>query len=153
ALGMDAPGRPAAGLVEELADAVRNLALAYARRPAWDPAGWHEPDADVRLLRFERLATEGHPLHPCGRTRLGWRIADLLAHDQESAGTSVGFVAVRRDLHVGDDVGALLRGWYPSLPAPPPGYLLHPVHAWQLGTVLPDRYAALFADRTLLPMP
>jgi D-ornithine---citrate ligase len=148
ALGVDAPG-----LAEELADAVRNLALAYARRPAWDPAGWHEPDADVRLLRFERLATEGHHLHPCGRTRLGWRVADVLAHDQESPGTSVGFVAVRRDLHVGDDVGALLRAGYPWLPAPPSGYVLLPVHAWQLATVLPSRYADLFASGALRTMP
>jgi D-ornithine---citrate ligase len=147
-LGVDAPQ-----LADELTDACVNLAVAYARRPAWEPLRWDGVDADAQVLRFERLATEGHALHPCGRTRLGWRIADLLAHDQESAGTSVGFVAIRRDLHVGDDVGTLLRGWYPSLPAPPPGYLLHPVHAWQLGAVLPDRYAHLYADRTLLPMP
>ena len=147
-LGVDAPG-----LAEELADAVTNLALAYARRPAWDPAAWDEPDADVRLLRFERLATEGHHLHPCGRTRLGWRVADLLAHDQESPGTSVGFVAVHRDLHIGDDVGALLRAAYPWLPAPPPGYRLHPVHAWQLATVLPERYGDLSAAGALRPLP
>jgi siderophore synthetase component len=148
ALGVDAPG-----LVEELADAVSNLALAYARRPAWDPAGWDEPDADVRLLRFERMATEGHHLHPCGRTRLGWRIADVLAHDQESPRTSVGFVAVHRALHVGDDVGALLRAGYPWLPAPPSGYVLLPVHAWQLATVLPSRYAKLFAAGALRAVP
>jgi siderophore synthetase component len=148
ALGVDAPG-----LVEELADAVTNLAVGYARRPAWDPAAWDEPDADVRLLRFERLATEGHHLHPCGRTRLGWRLADVLAHDQESPGTSVGFVAVHRDLHIGDDVGALLRAGYPWLPAPPPGYRLHPVHAWQLGTVLPERYGDLLASGALRILP
>src|SRR5439155_9089019 len=133
-------------LADELTDACVNLALGYARRPAWEPLRWTGADADEQMLRFERLATEGHFLHPCGRTRLGWRVADLLAHDQESAGTRVGFVALRRDLHVGDDVGALLREGYPELPAPPRGYLLHPVHAWQLGTVLPDRYADLLAS-------
>ena len=148
ALGVDAPD-----LVEELADAVTNLALAFARRPAWDPGTWDEPHADVRLLRFERLATEGHHLHPCGRTRLGWRVADLLAHDQESPGTSVGFVAVHRDLHIGDDVGALLRAGYPWLPAPPDGYRLHPVHAWQLATVLPARYGDLLASGALRAVP
>jgi siderophore synthetase component len=147
-LGVDAPG-----LAGELADAVTNLALAYARRPAWDPGAWDEPHADLRLLRFERLATDGHHLHPCGRTRLGWRVADLLAHDQESPGTSVGFVAVHQDLHIGDDVGALLRDAYPWLPAAPAGYRLHPVHAWQLGTVLPERYSDLFASGALRTVP
>lgn len=150
-LGLDAPA-----LADELTDACVNLAVAYARRPGWEPLCRDDTDAtdaDARLLAFERLATEGHPLHPCGRTRLGWRVADLLAHDQESAGTSVGFVAVRRDLHVGDDVGALLRDGYPRLPVPPAGYVLHPVHAWQLGTVLPDRYADLYASGALRPLP
>ncbi len=147
-LDLDAPG-----LAVELTDAVRNLALAYARRPAWSPDAWDEPDPDQRVLRFERLATEGHQLHPCGRTRLGWHIRDLLAHDQESPATRVGFVAVHRDLHLGDDVGALLRRGYPHLPAPPPGYLLHPVHAWQLATVLPHRYADLFTTGGLRAVP
>jgi D-ornithine---citrate ligase len=148
ALGLDAPD-----LADELTDACVNLAVAYARRPAWEPLRWDGVDADAQVLRFERLATEGHALHPCGRTRLGWRVPDLLAHDQESAGTSVGFLAVRRDLHLGDDVGALLREAYPHLPAPPRGYLLHPVHAWQLHTVVPERYADLFATGALRPLP
>jgi len=147
-LGVAAPA-----LADELADAVVNLALAYARRPAWDPPRWDDPEPDVQLLRFERLATDGHQLHPCGRTRLGWRVADLLAHDQESAATSVGFVAVRRELHIGDDVGALLRRGYPHLPAPPAGYLLLPVHAWQLATVIPERYADLLASGALRIVP
>jgi siderophore synthetase component len=147
-LGVEAPA-----LADELTDACVNLALALARRRAWEPLSWHGADADEQALRFERLATEGHQLHPCGRTRLGWRVADLLAHDQESAGTTVGFVAVRQDQHVGDDVGALLRDGYPHLPAPPPGYLLHPVHAWQLGSVLPDRYADLLASGALRILP
>jgi siderophore synthetase component len=146
ALGLDAPG-----LAAELGDAVVNLAVAYARGSG--PGGWAEPDPDVAVLRFERLATEGHHLHPCGRTRLGWRVPDLLAHDQESPLTSVGFVAVRRDLHIGDDVGGLLRRWYPHLPAPPPRYRLQPVHAWQLTTVLPDRYGDLLASGALRLLP
>jgi len=100
---------------------------------------------DERVLFLERLATEGHNLHPCGRTRLGWRTGDLLAHDLESAGTEVGFVAVRADVHTGDDVGALLRAAYPGqVPQNPPGYVVQPVHAWQLDR-LPERY-----DRALV---
>ncbi len=147
-LGVHSPA-----LAAELADACVNLAVAYARRPVWDEATWAHPDPDEQMLAFERLATEGHPLHPCGRTRLGWRVADLLDHDQESTGTWVGFVAVRRDLHVGDDVGALLRDGYPVLPVPPAGYVLHPVHGWQLGTVLPERYGDLLATGALRVLP
>jgi D-ornithine---citrate ligase len=147
-----------ADLAAELADARVNLALGLARRAgidarlrreaaaagARDLAGLALPrPADEQMLRYERLATEGHNLHPCGRTRLGWSVADLLAHDQESPATEVGFVAVRRDAHLGDDVGGLLRDGYPWLPAPPAGYLLQPVHAWQLRTVV-ARHAALF---------
>jgi siderophore synthetase component len=147
-LGVDSPG-----LAAELSDAVTNLALAYARRDGIDAAlrasGAGDltglasgRDADDQVVASERLSTEGHNLHPCGRTRLGWRVADLLAHDQESPATSVGFVAVRRDLHHGHDVGDLLRDGYPQLPEPPDGYVLQPVHSWQLSTVDPRWYGA-----------
>ncbi|HWH00134.1 MAG TPA: IucA/IucC family protein, partial [Pilimelia sp.] len=123
-----------AGLAAELRDAVVWLAVAYARRDAGGPGA--DPlagglAADERVVRAERMAVEGHNLHPCGRTRLGWTVPDVLAHDLEAGHTAVGFVAVRRDLHVGDDLGAALRQAFPELPAPPPGYLLQPVHPWQ----------------------
>ena len=162
-LGIDSPV-----LAEELVNACVNLAVAYARRPAIDAelrrravhAGVDDLyglaatlPGDEQVVLFERLATEGHNLHPCGRTRLGWRVPDLLAHDLESPATEVGFVAVREDLHIGDDVGRLLSAGYPALPAAPTGYRVQPVHAWQLDSVLPDRYPELFADRSLLALP
>ncbi|MBO0867158.1 MAG: RhbF-like rhizobactin siderophore biosynthesis protein, partial [Micromonosporaceae bacterium] len=136
----------------ELADARRNAAVGYTRRSAIEAevraragaAG--VPDlyglaatlgADEQLVCYERLATDGHNLHPCGRTRLGWTLPDVLAHDQESPATAVAFVALRRDRHVGEDLGALLREAYPWLPEPPAGHLLQPVHAWQAGRLLP----------------
>jgi len=76
-------------LAEELADAVVHLALAYARRDRTDGALRDEAartgardamalaerlPADEQTVFFERLATEGHNLHPCGRTRLGWTV-------------------------------------------------------------------------------
>ncbi|GAA5180828.1 hypothetical protein GCM10023322_14020 [Rugosimonospora acidiphila] len=158
-------GVPCAALTAELVDAAGNLALGYARRAGIDArlraqaSAAGDPDlyglaatlgTDEQMLMFERLATEGHNLHPCGRTRLGWRVPDLLAHDQESPATGVGFVAVRSGLHTGDDLGALLRDGYPWLPPPPAGYRLQPVHAWQLEAVLADRYAGLFATRDLI---
>jgi siderophore synthetase component len=140
----------------ELADATANLALALARRErvAVSVRALGAPDtlelaagmpADEQAVFFERLATEGHNLHPCGRTRLGWSTTDCLAHDLESGRTEVGFVAVRRDLHLGDDVGAVLGVEHP-------GYVTQPVHAWQLSTVVRERYADLIASAALIPL-
>lgn len=158
---------------EELADATVNLALALARRSQVEPdllaqaralgaadmvdltAGL---DPDERTVAFERLATEGHNLHPCGRTRLGWDVADLLAHDLEAPVTSVGFLAVRRELHVGDEVADLLidraeldRALH-TAGLDPARYAVTPVHPWQREHVLHGRYADLSAQRALVPL-
>jgi siderophore synthetase component len=152
----EVPGRiGVGGLAVELADAAVNLALAYARRPAPAATGSARDSldlaadlsADDRAVYFERLSTEGHNLHPCGRTRLGWSVADALAHDLEAAATTVGFVAIRRDLHVGDDVGGLL-----GVDAGRRGYVAQPVHAWQLDRVVRQRYPDLIADGALAPL-
>jgi D-ornithine---citrate ligase len=125
-------------LAAELGSAVANLALGYARRATVDPFRL-ALGADERAAAFERLATEGHNLHPCGRTRLGWTPADVLAHDLEGGSTAVCFVGVRRDHLVGDDPGRALGQ---------PGDGRHaavPVHAWQLGHLRrtrPDLFAA-----------
>lgn len=158
---LDRHGIEAYGLRTELDDAVANLTVAYARRDDIDVA-WRKQaaergiadaygvvaglDADEQALAFEQLSTEGHNLHPCGRTRLGWDLDDLLAYDQESPSTRVQFVAIRRDCHVGEDMGALLRDAYPQLPDSDDGYVLQPVHPWQLKHVLRTRYADEFTD-------
>jgi siderophore synthetase component len=123
--GIDAPGFAA-----ELRNAVVNLAIALARPAA--PVG---DGPDWQAIGLERLAVSGHNLHPCGRTRLGWDTGDVLAHDLEAPLTRLGFVAVRDELHLGDDV-------FPELEAPP-GFRVQPVHVWQRDTVLPARYGDL----------
>ena len=143
--GLDHPG--GAVLATEVTDAAVNLAVAYARQPGIHARVRARADVlgaadlldcassltpDEQAVFFERLATEGHNLHPCGRTRLGWRIRDLLAHDVETLATTVHLAAVRQDAHRGDDLGALLRAAYPDVPEAPPGYRVQPVHAWQL---------------------
>jgi len=133
------PGN-AAGFAAELRNAVINLAVATARPGRVDAA-----DPDAEAVNLERLAVAGHNLHPCGRTRLGWDTTDVLAYDLEAGRTTIGFVAVRADTHLGDDVGAALRLAYPELPAPPPGYRLQPVHPWQRD----NRFAGLVADGVL----
>jgi siderophore synthetase component len=152
-------------LAEELTDAVVNLALGYARAAgtarrlraagAADVlAALAGTGADETAVRLEQLATDGHNLHPCGRTRLGWQIPDLLAHDLEAGRTGVGFLAVRRDLHLGDDVAGLLRRAYPQVPDAPAGYVCQPVHLWQRERVLTGgRHADLVAGGALRPLP
>lgn len=153
------------GFAAELADAVVNLAVARARLAAIggghgvatvppdamgaDAVDPNAVDPDAAALAVERLAVSGHNLHPCGRTRLGWDLADVLAYDLEAGATRVGFVAVRRDAHLGDDVGAALAAAHPQLPAAPAGYVLQPVHPWQRDTVLPARYADLLRAGTV----
>src|SRR5688572_29321978 len=107
------------GLRQELASAVTGLGLAFERRAAQDGerratgasdmialAAQQVPDRGVLLL--EQLATEGHNLHPCGRTRLGWSLEDMRRHDLETAGTHVHFVALPESEAPGDDLGELL---------------------------------------------
>jgi siderophore synthetase component len=126
--GLDAPGFAA-----EIRNAVVNLAVAMARPSArtGDPAG---DDPDGAAIGLERLAVAGHNLHPCGRTRLGWDTSDVLAHDLETERTRIGFVAVRDEFHLGDDV------WPGDAPG---GYRIQPVHAWQRDKILPSRYKDL----------
>lgn len=75
---------PAHGLAAEIDNSVANLALARAAattRPAYtlgDAAG--DPDGPGRL---EQLVVDGHPLHPCCRTRGGLSVADVLAYAPE----------------------------------------------------------------------
>jgi siderophore synthetase component len=126
-------------LPAELGSAVANLALAYARRPVLPKTG----DPDALAAGYERLATEGHNLHPCARTRLGWTVADVLAHDLEAGRTLVGFVGVRRDRLVGDDLG---------VGSGTASHVAQPVHEWQLGHLRRTR-ADLFAAGVLTDLP
>ncbi|GLW30395.1 IucA/IucC family protein [Actinoplanes regularis] len=130
--GIDAPAFAA-----ELRNAVVNLAIALAR-----PGPVRGGDPDEAAIAGERLAISGHNLHPCGRTRLGWDTCDVLAHDLESGSTRIRFIAVRDDVHLGEDLSALHPGDVPA------GYRAQPVHAWQHELVV-KRYAHLFADGTL----
>ncbi|WP_051366387.1 IucA/IucC family protein [Hamadaea tsunoensis] len=136
------------GFLAEIADAEEKLALAYRRRAVADAEARGSGAADVLVLahdsvvRLEQLATEGHNLHPCGRTRLGWTIADAEAHDLESDGTTVGFVGVPEEGSVGDDLGERFGV------SAPRGLVARPVHAWQLAVVR-DRYGLPVLEREM----
>jgi siderophore synthetase component len=174
----------------ELADTVANLTLAYTRTEeqrlvlrqialqlnAPDTVGLAqrlaagEAPEDIMVF-FERLNTEGHNLHPCGRGRLGMQPADLLRHDLESGtSTYLSLVAIRRERiestpdELGRDVGELLWAEYPKLNAAvrehfrvdqldPAAYVFVPVHPWQLEQVVRPLLAEEIADRTVVPVP
>jgi siderophore synthetase component len=136
---------PDGTMTTEIRNAVINLALALARRTDNLPEG---SDPDSTAVRHERLAVAGHNLHPCARTRLGWDTVDVLTHDLEAGHTRIGFVAVRDDSHLGDDLGHWLRTRIDGIPDTPTGHRIQPVHTWQLDTIT-DRYKDLFTDGTL----
>lgn len=84
---LDLPG-PATGLARELAAAELSLALAEAARPR--PHGgaptllWLAGQNQVDPIAYlEQSVLDGHPLHPCSRTRLGFTAADILAYAPE----------------------------------------------------------------------
>ncbi|MGH3774067.1 MAG: IucA/IucC family protein [Pseudonocardiaceae bacterium] len=185
--------KPAPGwwsFATELADAVANLTLAYARSEEQRLAlrqvaiQRHAPDTIglARMVRadeapedvvvfFERLNTEGHNLHPCGRGRLGMQPAALLRHDLESeTSTDLIMVGVRRERvesapdERGRDIGQLLCAEYPRLDTAirahlrvdqldPTGYVFLPVHAWQLDQVVGPLLAEEIAEGTVVPVP
>jgi siderophore synthetase component len=71
---------PGAGLADEVDNSVANLALARADRPRQRLPDPGDPQA---LGLIEQLVTDGHPLHPCCRTRGGMTVADVLAYGPE----------------------------------------------------------------------
>ncbi|HEU4348160.1 MAG TPA: IucA/IucC family protein [Actinoplanes sp.] len=102
---------PHSPLPAELANSVANLALARTTAAAGPPPGepGRDPWPDDRhggtatgpargaaggplsaaagdpdgLGRLEQLVTDGHPLHPCARTRAGMTVADVLRYAPE----------------------------------------------------------------------
>ncbi|GIJ45631.1 iron transporter [Virgisporangium aliadipatigenens] len=128
---------PAGGLAAELDSTVANLALALARRPSTVDPFDGPLDPDARAVAFERLATTGHNLHPCGRTRLGWHTADVLAYDLEAPPLHIAWVGLNRAHLLGDDLGRRLG--HPGTRT----HAAHPLHPWQrahLRRTRPDLY-------------
>ena len=127
---------PGGGLAAEVDNSVANLALARAAAAAkqgtagqgtagQEAAEGGDPDG---LAWAEQSIVDGHPLHPCCRTRGGMTVADVLAYAPEHRPT----IRLRR-LKVPED------RWHG---AAEPVLLAHP---WQAGR-LRDRYPWLVDD-------
>ncbi|WP_307798064.1 IucA/IucC family siderophore biosynthesis protein [Actinoplanes flavus] len=120
---------PGTDLTTEIANSVANLALARAANPT--PAtltGIDQPG------HAEQLLVDGHPLHPCCRTRTRMTVADLLAYAPEHHPT----FALRR-LRVPP------HRWYGT--AAPILY----AHPWQAAHLL-DRHPWLTDDGPTTPV-
>lgn len=101
-----------------------------------------DTNADTTARLLETLATDGHQLHPCARTRLGWNETDFARFDVETPRP----VQVRL---LADTTGLLARSgtdfrdhaMLTGLDLPDP---VLPVHPWQLEHRVLPRHRALF---------
>ncbi|WP_229074782.1 IucA/IucC family siderophore biosynthesis protein [Actinoplanes sp. DH11] len=71
---------PGSRLTTEIANSVANLALARANA---EPADRPLPTGPDALGRIEQTLVDGHPLHPCCRTRTGMTVQDVLTYAPE----------------------------------------------------------------------
>jgi staphyloferrin A synthase len=122
---------PGSDLAAEIDNSVANMALARAASPEWQLPQPGDPDG---LARAEQSITDGHPLHPCARTRGGMSVADVLAYAPEHSPV----IRLRR-LRVPPE------RWYGTAE---PVLLAHP---WQ-AEHLRDRYPWLADDGETPPM-
>jgi siderophore synthetase component len=135
---LDLPGQTAR-LAGELAQSVEYLALARAGQP--EPHFGEQTLATLAgrvdcLARLEQAVVDGHPLHPCCRTRLGMSATEVLAYAPEHRPT------VNLDVY---DVP--LNRWFTTGTGLPPRLLVHP---WQREHVL-SAFPFLRRTGTLIP--
>ncbi|MEJ3744359.1 IucA/IucC family protein [Actinomycetes bacterium KLBMP 9797] len=89
-------------LQRELANSVANLALARANTPR-KGKGKGNRNAGEDLVDVEQSVVDGHPLHPCCRTRLGMSTLEVLAYAPEHRPTvDLPLVDVPADRWLGD---------------------------------------------------
>ncbi|GAA0739339.1 IucA/IucC family siderophore biosynthesis protein [Dactylosporangium roseum] len=111
-------GGHSARLARELDNSVANLALALANSATTA----NSANSATGLVDIEQAVVDGHPLHPCCRTRIGMTTRDVLAYAPEHR--------PRVDLAVVDVDPARWRT--AGTPVPP----RLPVHPWQLPRAL-----------------
>ncbi|ANP53414.1 DNA polymerase-3 subunit chi [Streptomyces griseochromogenes] len=128
----------ASRLAAELDNSVANLALARAANPV--------PQEVRDSADAEQAVVDGHPQHPCCRTRTGLSVAEVLAYAPEHHSVvELGLVAVPADRWqaTGDWPQELCDG----------DTVLMPVHPWQRDHVLAHHPDLAVADRTIAARP
>ncbi|MGP3958246.1 IucA/IucC family protein [Nonomuraea sp. 3N208] len=146
ALGLPGAGR----LIEDLDNSVASLALSRASAATQSPATTTTPEY------YEQSVVDGHPYHPCCRSRPGVSVAEQLAYMPEHR------PVVALDLVAVPAADCLISGPWPASLTDGDRLLL-PVHPWQTRHVLPDlglrpyatgaiRAHPLMSVRTLAPL-
>ncbi|NUR74007.1 MAG: hypothetical protein HOU81_24605 [Hamadaea sp.] len=117
---LDAVNPATEGLQRELSNSVANLALARAASAEVDLT---ELQGDPNgLVAMEQSVVDGHPLHPCCRTRMGLSTADVLAYAPEH----------RRQVEL--EVWSVPPSrWFTTGAGAPPRLVLHPWQAAHYG--------------------
>ncbi|GHI09789.1 iron transporter [Streptomyces cellostaticus] len=129
----------ASRLAAELDNSVDNLALARAANT--EGPGPLRDSADA-----EQAVVDGHPQHPCCRTRTGMSVAEVLAYAPEHHPvTELALLPVRADRWQG-------TGTWPAELRDGDSYLL-PVHPWQRDHVLARHPDLAVAGRTIPARP
>ena len=139
------PGRPAAAGHRRTRPARRRAAQRRGQpRPRRTPGTGRPPTPagptpdERRASRAERLAIDGPQPAPVRRAPGSAGTSPTCSPTTWRPGTTrIGFVAVRRRPAPRRRPRRRAGAAYPELPAPPPGYRLQPVHAWQRDAVLP----------------
>ncbi|GAA2320209.1 IucA/IucC family protein [Glycomyces scopariae] len=104
-------------------------------------------DVDTTARLLETMATDGHQLHPCARTRLGWDRPDLERYDLETpAPIRVRLVADRAGVLERSGADFRTHPMLAALDLPDP---VVPVHPWQLEHRVLPAYGDLFATGRL----
>ncbi|MDX3214324.1 IucA/IucC family protein [Streptomyces sp. ME02-6991-2B] len=130
---VEALGLPGSGpLREELDHSVASLALSRAgARGAEDPRGAEDRGARPPTLAcFEQGVVDGHPYHPCCRSRPGFSVAEQLAYGPEHR------PVVALDLVAVPATRCLVTGAWPDRFRDGDRLLL-PAHPWQTRHILP----------------
>ncbi|WP_030410994.1 IucA/IucC family protein [Streptomyces sp. NRRL S-1448] len=128
----------ASRLAAELDNSIANLALARAAN--------HEPREVRDSADAEQAVVDGHPQHPCCRTRTGLSVADVLAYAPEHHPViELALVAVPADRWqaTGEWPQELRDG----------DTVLMPIHPWQRAHVLTHQPDLAVVDRTIAARP
>lgn len=161
-------------LIQELCNAVANQTLAYLwqeikvkkqKQQGEEPRRFIERLSKMQdpSLYFEQLCVEGHHLHPCAKTKLDLQPEEVDQYSPECRNESfLQFVAVKQgwveSTWEKDAFHTFLVQSFPELldwvePFARDGYLLIPVHEWQMKRVIPSVYQEEIEKKIVMPIP